>query len=226
MGCIVMTLRQQIMSSSAQLQRLADSAGSLLNCAGLVLEHATGEQQQKLLLTIREHMLEYARMHVEVQQSTEVLQQVKDEAVVSITNGTDTDLTQMLDETQRRTAQRMANVSERELTTYPRYQQLLQREEAAGSAAAAAAGDQELVMTETHMVTRDPWSQQEIRQPYRNARCGHLYDRSSLEAVLQKRSRRPTCPHVGCTNKMPLRWEDLTEDTFAKQAIEKKKTQA
>ena len=80
-------------------------------------------------------------------------------------------------------------------------------------------------MTETIVATLDPWTKQEIRQPYRNGRCGHLYDRSSLETVLQKRSRKPTCPYVGCTNKLPLRWEDLTEDSVTKNAIEKRKTQ-
>ena len=208
------------------MQRLADGAGSLLSYADLVLQHSAGERREQLLHTVRQQMLEYARMHTEIQQAIEVLQQVKDEAVVALTDGAHTDLTQMLDETQRRTAERMAVVPERELTSFDRYRQLQQREEAAGSAAAAATADQELVMTETHMMTRDPWSQQEIRQPYRNTRCGHLYDRSSLEAVLKKRSRKPTCPHVGCTNKMPLRWEDLTEDSVAKEAIEKMKTQA
>ena len=211
------------MSSSAQLQRLADGAGSLINYADLVLQHSAGDQQQELLNTIKQQMLEYSRLTVETQRAAEVLQQVKDEAVVALTAGTDTDLTQMLGEAQRRTAERMAGIGQSELTGYDRYQQLLQR--SGGAARAIAQGDQELVMTETHMAARDPWSQQEIRQPYRNSHCGHLYDRTSLDNVLRKRARKPTCPYVGCTNKMPLRWEDLAEDSVAKQAIEKRKTQ-
>ena len=208
------------MSSSGQLQRVADGAGSLLTYTDLVLQHTSGPQRQQLLATIRQQMLEYARLQREVQVAADALQEVKDEAVMALTNGEETDLTQLTDLARQRTELRMAAVKKAELKGFDRYQELLQKQEAAGSG-----GDQELVMTETHVATLDPWTRQEIRQPYRNGRCGHLYDRSSLESVLQTRAKKPTCPYVGCTNKTPLRWEDLTEDSVAKQAIEKRKTQ-
>ena len=211
------------MSSSGQLQRVADGAGSLLTFTDLVLQHCTGERREQLLATARRQMLEFARLHVEMREAGEALLEVKDRAVTALTHREECDLSVLTDLARERTEQRMAAVGEEQLTGFDRYQELLQRLEAADGAGAAA--EQELVMTETHMVTRDPWSQQEISQPFRNGRCGHLYDRASLETVLKKGSRKPTCPYVGCKNKTPLRWEDLTEDKVAKQAIEKRKTQ-
>ena len=104
------------MSSSGQLQQVADSAGSLLNYTDLVLEHTGGPQQQQLLGTIRRQMLEYARLHVEVQQAAEALKDVKDEAVMALSRGEDTDLTRLVELARQRTEQRMAAVPEADLT--------------------------------------------------------------------------------------------------------------
>lgn len=145
--------------------------------------------------------------------------------VGSLSVGSEVDLTELTAAVQRAASRQDAAA----VGSHQAVLQLQRAEEAAapagGQRETVDAGDGELQMTETVQTSLDPWSKQAIRQPYRNRHCGHLYDFSSLEQVLGKlaasrKKRRVTCPYVGCANKTPLKWEDITEDRIALRAIE------
>ena len=75
-----------------------------------------------------------------------------------------------------------------------------------------------------------PISRKEMRKPMKNPACGHIYDRSSIEALINQSSQASRdwgpppvtkCPVVGCRSQAPVKMANLREDRETKRAIER-----
>ena len=83
------------------------------------------------------------------------------------------------------------------------------------------------------MNTICPISRKEMRRPMKNPDCGHIYDKGSIEALINQSSQasmdawgRPPvtrCPVVGCRSQQPVTMANLREDRETKRAIERNK---
>ena len=82
--------------------------------------------------------------------------------------------------------------------------------------------DEDIAMTQTEINTICPISKVEMKKPVKNLACGHVYDKTSIEAILRQRSA-SVCPVVGCPVRRPVRRDQLQEDKATKRAIAKKK---
>ncbi|KYM92498.1 E3 SUMO-protein ligase NSE2 [Atta colombica] len=67
--------------------------------------------------------------------------------------------------------------------------------------------DADLRLTGSEINVIDPISKMRMTDPVRNAVCGHIYDKASLVAMLQK-NKNTRCPVVGCTS---LDYIDLSQ---------------
>ncbi|KAH6927606.1 hypothetical protein HPB50_006157 [Hyalomma asiaticum] len=75
--------------------------------------------------------------------------------------------------------------------------------------------DDGIIMTEDlgKSQWKDPITQKDIEVPVKNKRCGHVYDKGSIDIYI-KGTRHPRCPYLGCANKTPLNMGDLVDDHF------------
>eukprot|EP00092_Neocalanus_flemingeri_P090156 GFUD01114164.1.p1 GENE.GFUD01114164.1~~GFUD01114164.1.p1 ORF type:complete len:205 (-),score=88.34 GFUD01114164.1:108-722(-) len=83
-------------------------------------------------------------------------------------------------------------------------------------------GDDDLEMTQVERNTVCPISRREMVKPVKNILCGHVYDKGSMEALLNQNPR-SRCPVVGCPNKAFVVRTNLREDKETKRAIAMKK---
>ncbi|KYM96288.1 PREDICTED: E3 SUMO-protein ligase NSE2-like [Cyphomyrmex costatus] len=67
--------------------------------------------------------------------------------------------------------------------------------------------DVDLRMVSSNINVIDPITKMRMTDPVRNAVCGHVYDKSSLVAMLEK-NKNTRCPVVGCTS---LDYIDLSQ---------------
>ncbi|KAH8295784.1 hypothetical protein KR018_008913 [Drosophila ironensis] len=64
----------------------------------------------------------------------------------------------------------------------------------------------------------DPWTKTLMRNPVRNKKCGHIYDRDSVMATI-KDNLSISCPYMGCLNSAYIHPADLVEDSEAREKI-------
>eukprot|EP00092_Neocalanus_flemingeri_P019679 GFUD01021314.1.p1 GENE.GFUD01021314.1~~GFUD01021314.1.p1 ORF type:complete len:207 (-),score=90.28 GFUD01021314.1:108-728(-) len=83
-------------------------------------------------------------------------------------------------------------------------------------------GDDDLEMTQVERNTVCPISRREMVKPVKNILCGHVYDKGSMEALLNQNPK-SRCPVVGCPNKAFVVRTNLREDKETKRAIAMKK---
>ncbi|XP_037089196.1 E3 SUMO-protein ligase NSE2-like [Pollicipes pollicipes] len=198
---------------------VTESSDSLLHFADLILSSVPVRHHRAALLDkVQDQMRQYARLEAEAEQAALALSEVKDEAVSSISEGSEVNIEELAERvkclTDRYMQDKLAAMGD--LNAHDKCLRLARMVDAATPAAAGA--DEELVVTGMQTATRDPWSKQEIRRPYRNRRCDHVYDHESLERLLGEKACSIKCPYMGCTNKRPLTWDDMMEDPVAKRA--------
>ena len=80
--------------------------------------------------------------------------------------------------------------------------------------------DDELEMTQVEVNTICPISRKEMVKPVKNIICGHVYDKHSMESLLQQNSM-CRCPVVGCPSARAVEKRNLVEDKETKKAIKK-----
>ena len=72
-----------------------------------------------------------------------------------------------------------------------------------------------------------PISRREMRRPVKNLDCGHVYDRASVEALMNQSQGmfgpRIKCPVVGCRSQGFVTMERLRDDMETRRAIDKKR---
>lgn len=80
--------------------------------------------------------------------------------------------------------------------------------------------DTDLRLTGTDINVIDPISKMRMTDPVRNAICGHIYDRESLMAMLQKNNK-TRCPVVGCTSTDYINLSQCRTDIVTKLYLDK-----
>ncbi|GMR32314.1 hypothetical protein PMAYCL1PPCAC_02509 [Pristionchus mayeri] len=73
----------------------------------------------------------------------------------------------------------------------------------------------EMEVVSTTYSKKDPITKEDIKDPVRNSRCGHVYDRESVNEYIQmnKKNRMAVyhCPVQGCKNKVNLNLQDMVD---------------
>ena len=91
--------------------------------------------------------------------------------------------------------------------------------------------DEDVCMTQVEVNTICPISRTEMTRPVKNKTCGHVYDKGSIEAIVnQANSLYPPqityCPVIGCPSRerrQPVRLDNLEVDRETKLAISRKR---
>ena len=73
-------------------------------------------------------------------------------------------------------------------------------------------------MTQVEVNTMCPNSWKEMVKPVKNIICGHVYDKHSMESLLQQNPM-CRCPVVGCPSSRAVEKRNLVEDKEVKKAI-------
>jgi len=83
-------------------------------------------------------------------------------------------------------------------------------------------GGDDLVMTQMEGIPLDPITKIPIQDPVRNVYCSHVYERSSIMAVIA-RKKKTRCPIAGCANEAQLEANHIIDDSGLKRKIQKMK---
>ncbi|XP_063243352.1 E3 SUMO-protein ligase NSE2-like [Bacillus rossius redtenbacheri] len=76
----------------------------------------------------------------------------------------------------------------------------------------------DVVLTAVDVIVHDPFTRRVMVEPVRNVKCGHSYERASIEAMIKQG---PTkCPYVSCPNRTEVRLVDLEPDDKLKRHLE------
>jgi len=80
---------------------------------------------------------------------------------------------------------------------------------------------EDLVMTQSGTQSHlDPITRAPMKDPVKNTKCGHSYERASI-IHLTRKGKKTKCPIAGCPNQDHVLPEDLIDDTNLKREIEK-----
>jgi hypothetical protein len=90
-----------------------------------------------------------------------------------------------------------------------------------GGSAVADDDDDDVIMTQEEVGMKCPYTQQVMKWPVCNKICGHNYERDAIQEFIQRKKGNAKCPYAGCANLVPLRMEDLTENTQLREHIKK-----
>lgn len=82
--------------------------------------------------------------------------------------------------------------------------------------------DEDLVMTQTTGTLLDPITRQPMRDPVKNIKCGHSYERGSIKALTKNGKKEVRCPIPGCPNSAFVEMDHLVDDTNLKRQIDRK----
>lgn len=80
--------------------------------------------------------------------------------------------------------------------------------------------DADIRLTNSEINVIDPISKTRMTNPVRNTACGHVYDKESLVAMLQK-NKNTRCPVVGCTSLDFINLSQCRPDIVTKMYLEK-----
>jgi SUMO ligase MMS21 Smc5/6 complex component len=85
-------------------------------------------------------------------------------------------------------------------------------------------GDEDIQMEESELFEIDPLTKGPIRDPVRNIRCNHVYDKASIHNAIRA-NKNIKCAYVGCSNKQPVLIAHLQDDPVLKAKLDQKYTQ-
>ncbi len=78
--------------------------------------------------------------------------------------------------------------------------------------------DGDIVATKVLTSLVDPLTKRQIRNPVRNSRCGHVYDRDTMLSVIERNSC-TRCPYAGCPNGDYVTEDHLVSDAKTRRAL-------
>ncbi|XP_013384994.1 E3 SUMO-protein ligase NSE2-like [Lingula anatina] len=173
---------------------------------------------------LKDMMLQYISMEAELQHFLSAVDHVKTQST-----GDTVGMADMLD---REFTERKKTIDPARLQEHIKYKDLNQKiwdtlhpDELMPEQASLDLDDDDLAMTQQVVVTKCPYTGQEMINPMRNKLCDHRYDRAAVEEMLKKRGSRAKCPVAGCANTKPISQDDLEEDNKFKRYIETKNRQ-
>jgi SUMO ligase MMS21 Smc5/6 complex component len=80
----------------------------------------------------------------------------------------------------------------------------------------------EVIASQSTIDVYDPFTKSVMEEPYKNRKCGHSYEKSSIEEVLKRSRGKPVdCPVVGCRQTI-ANMNDLEPNLHLQVAIRRK----
>ncbi|XP_041477482.1 E3 SUMO-protein ligase NSE2-like isoform X2 [Lytechinus variegatus] len=151
------------------------------------------------LAALEKMLLDYASMEHTLKQFTAAVSDVKSQfSELSDSNVKVEAVKELLDDTFKN---KVKNKSKSDLQSHDKvleFRNKLQElgesqeeDEEAGPSSVAdqSLGEEELVMTQTEVGTKCPFTQQEMMNPVRNTICGHHYEKRGIDELFSKRKR-------------------------------------
>lgn len=77
----------------------------------------------------------------------------------------------------------------------------------------------DIISTNQFVPPTDPISKEPIKNPVKNKKCGHIYDKDTITKMLSHRNMR--CPYIGCPSKQPIQLNLLETDHELKRKIDR-----
>ncbi|XP_041477480.1 E3 SUMO-protein ligase NSE2-like isoform X1 [Lytechinus variegatus] len=184
------------------------------------------------LAALEKMLLDYASMEHTLKQFTAAVSDVKSQfSELSDSNVKVEAVKELLDDTFKN---KVKNKSKSDLQSHDKvleFRNKLQElgesqeeDEEAGPSSVAdqSLGEEELVMTQTEVGTKCPFTQQEMMNPVRNTICGHHYEKRGIDELFSKR-KRFRCPLPGCNNKAYIVPDHMVPDQAFKKVLEKQR---
>ncbi|CAG7835415.1 unnamed protein product [Allacma fusca] len=72
------------------------------------------------------------------------------------------------------------------------------------------------------IVTKDPLTKKEIKNPVKNKICNHIYDEKTILNYMKSQHNNVICPYAGCTNKTVLKKDHFEHDEQLVKKVSKK----
>jgi len=206
------------MKMTQSTQMIEELDDCFVRTAGNIIKYYDGEEaRQKVLKELRDALkgicVESARIKAadEIRERLEYVSELEQER----------DVQNITKEYRKAISEIQINVSESDrILEYDRQiEGLLQANEAALNNGLDDT-DADLRMTGSEINVIDPISKMRMTDPVRNAVCGHVYDKESLVAMLQK-NKNTRCPVVGCTSMDYIDLSQCRPDIVTKTYLER-----
>ncbi|XP_013779757.1 E3 SUMO-protein ligase NSE2-like [Limulus polyphemus] len=84
--------------------------------------------------------------------------------------------------------------------------------------------DDDMILTQTVVIPKDPISQKEVSEPVKNKFCGHTYEKTTILQYIGK-NKHVRCPYIGCSNAQVLKRDHLVENSEIKRLLERRHRQ-
>ncbi|XP_076371101.1 E3 SUMO-protein ligase NSE2-like [Tachypleus tridentatus] len=84
--------------------------------------------------------------------------------------------------------------------------------------------DDDMKLTQTVVIPKDPISQKEVNEPVKNKFCGHTYERTTILQYIGK-NKHVRCPYIGCSNAQFLKQDHLEENSEIKRLLDRRQRQ-
>ncbi|XP_011883355.1 PREDICTED: E3 SUMO-protein ligase NSE2-like [Vollenhovia emeryi] len=178
-------------------QTLEELDNCFARTAGNIMKYCDDEKEMQTMLknlreAVAENCMQYARM--------KAADQIKEGLECMSEYELQRDAKNLTKDYKKKVSEIQVDLSkDNRLLQYDRQiEDLLQANKAAlSNGAGDADADIQLTCSEINVI--DPISKTRMTDPVKNTACGHVYDRESLVAMLQK-NKNTKCPVVGCTN--------------------------
>ncbi|XP_055997156.1 E3 SUMO-protein ligase NSE2-like [Ostrea edulis] len=99
---------------------------------------------------------------------------------------------------------------------------ILEPDRRVGAVPQTYTGDEEMVLTQSDINTRCPYTGKDMVNPVTNKHCEHNYDREGILHYIKTKKNRAKCPVAGCMNENPIQKDDLVENKELRRYIERK----
>ncbi|XP_066268837.1 E3 SUMO-protein ligase NSE2-like [Branchiostoma lanceolatum] len=231
--------------SAAHFRNLDSSLDSLKKCSKYVLtgmefasevaldvQEMTANEDQ--VQEVEDVMVEYAAMERDLNQFVEAVETVKHQlksGELSDHVAVEKALSEHLEVGQQGNSKEQLLQHEMITMLHEKLRELKGEEETApspqpgGSQAGGDDDDDDIQMTQTEDNLKCPFTQQEFKEPVKNKKCGHVYEKGPIIQHI-RRKKGVKCPVGACANTDPLSEQDLEDDLETRRKIQKKNRQA
>jgi len=180
------------------------------------IEENDGDEMEKATIRLQKVMEGYIEEDKSFQDGMKVLTDMRGR-LCKVSGG---DWPDVEEEYKRLVKNNKKNVTVEKHSWWKEFKKTIESE--VGESKGMESGDDELEMTQVEVNTVCPISRKEMTKPVKNLICGHVYDKHSMESLLQQNPM-CRCPVVGCPSSRAVEKRNLVEDKETKKAIHNNK---
>ncbi|XP_024892910.1 E3 SUMO-protein ligase NSE2-like [Temnothorax curvispinosus] len=200
-------------------QMIEDLDDCFVKTAGNIIKYCDDdeEEMQKELKELREVLIENCTEFARIKAADKISEQMQCVSELQ----PDKDVKHITQEYKKAIIEIQVNpLEDNRLLEYDRQIEGLLQATKAESNNGADDTDADLRLTGSEINVIDPISKTRMTDPVRNAVCGHVYDRESLVAMLEK-NKNTRCPVVGCTSLTYIDLSQCRSDIVTKTFLER-----